>query len=57
MWYKLSMVGIGINGPTYIYGGNKAVLLNASISESVLKKKSNSSEYHFVYEGSSSDEW
>ena len=51
------MVGIGINGPTYIYGGNKAVLLNASISESVLKKKSNSSEYHFVYEGSSSDEW
>ena len=55
--YKLRMMGIWINGPTYIYGDNTSVLSNASIPESVLKKKSNSIAYHFVRKGSSSDEW
>ena len=50
-------MGIEVNGPAYIYGDNKSVLSNASVPESVLKKKSNSIAYNFVREGSSSDEW
>mmetsp|Transcript_2441 Transcript_2441/g.3428 ORF Transcript_2441/g.3428 Transcript_2441/m.3428 type:complete len:402 (+) Transcript_2441:1306-2511(+) len=55
--YKLHMMGIEVNGPAYIYGDNKSVLSNASVPESVFKKKSNSIAYNFVREGSSSDEW
>ena len=55
--YKLRMMGISINGPTYIYGDNKSVLTNSSIPDSVLKKKSNSIAYHFVREGVYSGEW
>ena len=55
--YKLRMMGIQINGPTYIFGDNKAVLVNSAVLDSVLKKKSNSIAYHFVCEGTASDEW
>ena len=51
------MMGIPVDGPSFIYGDNKSVLSNASIPESVLKKKSNSVAYSFVHEGSASDEW
>ena len=55
--YKLRMMGIHIDGPAYILGDNKSVLVNSSVPTSVLKKKSNSIAFHFVREGSASDEW
>ena len=48
---------IQINSPTYVFGDNKAVLVNSAVHDSVLKKKSNSIAYHFVREGTASDEW
>ena len=48
--YKLSMVGVKISGPSYVYGDNMSVVHNTSKPESVLKKKSNSICYHFVRE-------
>ena len=47
------MMGISIHGFSYIYGDNKSVLTNASLPDSVLKKKSVSIAYNFVREGSS----
>ena len=38
--YKLRMMGIPVEGPTYIYGHNQSVLANTTISDSTLKKKS-----------------
>ena len=55
--YKLRMLGIQIDDPTYIFGDNRAVFVNLSVPDSVLKKKSNSIAYHFVREGTASDEW
>ena len=55
--YKLRMMGIPMNGHTYIYGDNKLVLSNASIPESVLKKKSVSIAYNYICEGSAADKW
>ena len=48
--YKLRMMGVPIDGPTYIYGDNMSVINNTSKPESTLKKKSNSICYHFVRE-------
>ena len=42
------MMGVNIDGPTYVYGDNMYVIHNTSKPESVLKKKSNSICYHFV---------
>ena len=55
--YKLRMMGIPVQDPTYVYGDNKSVLYNATLPESTLKKKSNSIAYHFVREGTAKDEW
>ena len=55
--YKLRMLGIPCEIPTLIYGDNKSVLINASVPDSQLKKKSNSIAYHFVREGCARDEW
>ena len=55
--YKLRMMGIPVEGPTYIYGDNQSVLANTTIPDSTLKKKSQSIAYHFVCEGVASDEW
>ena len=48
--YKLRMMGVPIDGPTYVYGDNMSVVHNTSKPESLLKKKSNSICYHFVRE-------
>ena len=40
--YKLRMMGVPIDGPTYVYGDNMSVIFNTSQPESTLKKKSNS---------------
>ena len=53
--YKLRMMGIPVNGLTYISGDNQSVLANTTIS--TLKKKSQSIAYHFVREGVARDEW
>ena len=55
--YKLRMMGIPCDEPTYVYGDNKSVLFNTSIPESTLKKKSQSIAYHFVRQGAARDEW
>lgn len=55
--YKLRMLGIPCEGPTYIFGDNQSVLANISIQDSVLRMKSQSLAYHFVREGSARDEW
>ena len=55
--YKLRMMGIPIDGCSYIYGDNQSVLANSSIPESTLKKKSQSIAYHFVREGVARAEW
>ena len=55
--YKLRMMGIPCEAPTYIYGDNKSVLVNAAKPFSTLKKKSCSVAYHFVREGVAKGEW
>ena len=55
--YKLRMMGIPVEGPSFIFGDNKSVLVNSSKPDSVLKKKSNSIAYHFVREGCAANEW
>jgi hypothetical protein len=48
--YKLRMMGVAIDGPTYVYGDNMLVVHNTQRPESVLKKKSNTICYHAVRE-------
>ena len=55
--YKLRMMGISCDDPTFIYGDNQLVLANTTIPVSTLKKKSQSIAYHFVREGAAQDEW
>ena len=55
--FKLRMMGIPVQGPSYVFGDNKSVLTNASIPDSVLRKKSNSIAYNFVREGTAMNEW
>ena len=55
--YKLRMMGIPVNEPTFIRDDNKSVISNTMISSSVLSKKSNSIAYHAVCEGVAKKEW
>ena len=55
--YKLRMMGIPCKGPTYISGDNQYVLVNTTIPDSTLKKKSQKITYHFIREGSARYEW
>ena len=55
--YKLRMMGISCDDPTFIYGDNQSVLANTTVPDSTLKKKSQSTAYHFVQEGGAWDEW
>jgi hypothetical protein len=48
--YKLRMMGVAIDGPTYVYGDNMSVVHNTQRPDSVLKKKSNAICYHAVQE-------
>ena len=48
--YKLQMMGIPMDGPSYLYGDDMSVLHNTRKPESTLKKKSNSIAYHLVRE-------
>ena len=51
------MMGIQFDCPAFIYGDNQYLLANTTMPQSMLKKKSNSIAYHFVREGTASDEW
>ena len=55
--YKLRMMGIPCEDPTFVYGDNKSVLANTYMPVSTLKKKMNSLLYHFIREGCARDEW
>ena len=55
--YKLRMMGIPVDEPTFIFGDNQSVLCNTTKPESTLKKKSNAIAYNFVREGFACDEW
>ena len=48
--YKLRMMGVPIDGPSYIYGDNMSVITNTSKPESTLKKKNNSICFHLIRE-------
>ena len=53
--YKLRMMGMPCDFPSFIFGDNKLVLTNLSNQFSMLKKKSSSIAYHFVQEGVAKD--
>ena len=55
--YKLRMMGICVNEPTFVFGDIQSVLANTSRPHSILNKKSSSIVYHFVREGVAKDEW
>ena len=55
--YKLHMMGIPCDQPSYIYGDNQSVLASTMMPDSTLKKKSQSITYHFVHKGSVHGEW
>ena len=55
--YKLCMMGILLNSPTYVFGNNKSVVCYITTTISCLKKKSSSIAYHFVQEGFARDKW
>ena len=48
--YKLRMMGVSIDGPSYVYGDNMSVVNNTSKPEYCLNKKSNRIFYHFILE-------
>ena len=48
--YKLQMMGVPVDGPTYVFCDNMSVVHNTSSPESTLKKKSNAIAYHAVRE-------
>ena len=50
-------MGIPVEGPVYIESDNQSVLANTTISDSTLKKKSQSIDYHFVRESAARGEW
>ncbi len=55
--YKLQMMGMTVNEPTFVLGDNQLVLANTTAPASTLKKKSNAIAYHFVQEGWARNEW
>jgi len=55
--FKLRLMGIPVSDPCFVTGDNQSVLVNSSVPESTLRKKSNSVAYHFVRHGCALDEW
>ncbi len=50
-------MGITVGEPVFIFGDNQLVLADTTSPGSMLKKKSKSIAYHFVWEGCACDEW
>lgn len=55
--YKLRMMGIPCELPSFVFGDNQSVLTNSTMPTLVSKKKSSSVAYHFVREGVAANEW
>ena len=55
--YKLRMVGIPVEKPSYMYGNNQSVLAVSTRPESTLKKKAQIIVFNFICEGCAADEW
>ena len=55
--YKLRMIGIPVDEPSFMFGDNQYVLANTNNPGSTIKKKSQSICFHFIREGCSLDEW
>jgi hypothetical protein len=55
--YKLQMMGMMVDKPTFVFGDNQLVLANTTAPASTLKKKSNAIAYRFVREGCAHNEW
>ena len=54
--HKLTMMGVPISGPVYIYGENMSVIHNTQRPEYTLNKKSNSICYQAVRESAAMGE-
>jgi hypothetical protein len=48
--YTLRMMGIPIDGPSWMFGDNQSVITSATIPESTLNKRHNALSYHLVRE-------
>jgi hypothetical protein len=55
--YKLRMMGVTIDGRTYVYGENMSVVHNTQRPESVLNKKSNAICYHDIIQCGIPHQW
>jgi hypothetical protein len=54
--YKLRMMGMTGDKPTFVFGDNQLVLANTTVPASTLIKGSNAIAYHFIWEGCARDE-
>jgi hypothetical protein len=48
--YTLRMMGIPLDGPSWIFGDNQSVIISSTIPESTLNKRQNSLSYHLIRE-------
>jgi hypothetical protein len=48
--YTLRMMGIPIDGPSWMFGDNQSVITSSTIPESTLNKRQNALSYHLVRE-------
>ena len=48
--YPLRMMGIPIDGPSWMFGDNQSVITSSTIPESTLNKRHNALSYHLVRE-------
>ena len=55
--YKLIMMGLPCDEPTYVYVDNQSVFTNTSDPASQLNNNSNLIAFHFLCEGMAQDEW
>ena len=55
--YKLRMMEIPVEDPTFIFGDNQSMLANTTIPKLMMTKKTQSIVYHFMWEGCAQDKW
>jgi hypothetical protein len=48
--YTLCMMGVPIEGPSWMFGDNQSVITSSTIPESSLNKRHNALSYHLVRE-------
>ena len=55
--YKLRMMSIPVDEPSFMFGDNQSVLANTANPGSTIKKKSQSIFFHFIRDRCARDEW